>query len=410
MATTSHPDEAVIALTPATPSPVYPPKPPNIKRHVQLYRYGKVGLLGKKAWKEGNVIIYDDSTFKIFKDAEGHKTSIKPIKLEDVVLDLAFGKAAAKYGPPPIIGDEHNFIAPGNFIAVPETKERNKIHWFAAKDEHGLNEIMHVIAETVAGKVRPPQMGKGPKGRYITQEEHEKWLAYWHAQQHAAEVPEENGAAEQKAASVTHAVMAKPVAIPVIHGSPKHGKKQPQVAFVEMPHTLEILRLEPDHNLRDQTNSDTVPVVRLVNGRRVKEDVVRKPPAPTYVNTALPPRPSPKPSPIPIHIQNQNQDHKNGRHVIGVDQYAPAPKYEISTYLIGDKPEKTTTNIAVTPGEHFTQHQEREEVVTDRQKTVINVGTSERSVNTVENSDDGVTYTSTKQSSYHRSTVTTSND
>jgi len=405
--TTTHPNETVIAVTPSSIEPRIE-RPPSIKRHVQLYRYGKSGLLGKKTWKEGNVIIYDDSTFKIFKDAEGHKTSIRPIKLEEVVLDLAFGKATFKYSPPPIVGDEQNYISPNNFIAIPETKERNKIHWFAAKDEHSLNEIMHVVAETVAGKVRPPQLGKGQRGRYLNQEENERWVTYWNAQQHAAEGGGEENGAQHLAASVAHPALAKPVAITVPSAkSPKLGSKQQStpIIVVKMPDQLHTLRLEPDYNLTDQTQSDTVPVVRLVNGKRVRENVVKKPHQTNAPVQYYKPTPSPKPSPTPVPI-HYHQDYKNGS-----DSRPTAPKYEISTYVVG-QPQTTTTNIAITAPvqEHFTKHQEHEEVVTDRQKTVINVGSSERVSSKVEDSEDGVTYIETKQRSFHKSTVTTSND
>jgi len=359
------------------------------------------------------VIIYDDSTFKIFKDAEGHKTSIKPIKLEDVVLDLAFGKAASKYGAPPIIGDEHNFIAPNNFIAIPETKERQKIHWFAAKDEHSLNEIMQVIAETVAGKVRPPQMGKGPKGRYFNQDENEKWVTYWNAQQTAAETPgDENGAGQHPAAIAAHQPgppVAKAVPIPVPPAKEEKKKFPPKVTIMDMPTTIGTLRREADYNLREEHQSDEVPVVRLVNGKRVKETVVKSP-----TNSNTPPLSSTKistPTAMPIHISHIQQDYKNGQK--NGDHHRTVPKYEISTYVIAEPETTTSTNISISAPvkEHFTKHQQHEEIVTDNQKTIINVGSAERMVSTIDNAPNGITYTSTtKESSFHRSTVRTSNE
>lgn len=357
-------------------------------------------FLGKKGWKEVNAILYEDSTLKVFEDQQKLRNEpVFEIKLETVALYLAFGKAANKYGPPVITEEERNFVVPNNFVAIPESKDRDKTHWLAAKDERGLKDLIQAIAETVDGKVNPPQMGKGPKYRYSSDDSECKWKTYWTTQMTSAQAPveptEENGTDAKYVATPLVAVlehqqqqqqekkesqevkepekekektpsppapakngaarlidMAKLKAKPT--PSPRQQHNYYHVEF-EVPERVEALPFQSNHGLVDEAQEEEKTVlVRLVNGKRVKETVVTPKKEEPESSPAPPNYPPP---PVPTLILEEPAKEHNGETETNVELQRDEVKEEpliVSTKCISleSSPQECSAVISVASVEH----------------------------------------------------------
>ncbi|VDP23396.1 unnamed protein product [Soboliphyme baturini] len=127
----------------------------------QLFRYS-AGLLSQGgAWKDVRAVLNEDSTFRVYRDEQRNRKEFE-VRLDGVVLFLAFGRAATKYGPPMINIADQKKVDVGCLMAVPHSKMSESITWFAAPNLQELEQWIRAMAKAVDGKARPPKLGKKP--------------------------------------------------------------------------------------------------------------------------------------------------------------------------------------------------------------------------------------------------------